>query len=557
MAGIPYVADPLQMLWQFQQDQARTNLINNQSQLANVQAQHMKQNMAIEAENQRALHEYRNQAMIQGLMGNASQFAPNPSYQAASAAPQEAAPESFVGSSLQGMLGLPGAPLQTYTLPRTASIAQDETKDPNVKMLREIDSGIAEARANIAQSRYLAQKYAGIQGVDIPKESTWVTRLNDLTNKKVEIAKEQVAQNAKNAEQAANVLRDVDSTEGLRTGLNFVRSTFGAPAAEEIIRTLPLDQAGQPMWNDATKQAIAPYVSRYTTMAQKATQEHNALTLERQTQRDAQLAANEDTQRRLQLMAIQHADLRASAAQAGANQRAKDRLDALEKGLGFREEREQTRIETQGNAALQKDPTVSNLDRYEKAFNAAKNVVENINNNAWLKSRNVSEPAADAMMQEYRNAVQNFRANSGGKWSVEDQKKYASTMEKLNSFVQTIGQGKKPDTRVMQDVAGEINRMYQEQNASALKATLRQREIVYNQGGDPNNVQSRASVDRAIASGKAKSWTDPDTGTQYLRFGPGKDDAFPVYTAPKPKRPRAGAAVLRDLVGGDEVVTTE
>jgi len=537
MAGIPYVQDPAQMLWQFQQDAARTNLLNSQTRLTDANAQEQQIKNLLTGQNIQANN------VIQRVANEQAQE----DAQAATKAPV-LRDDAFQGPMPNG---------EAVTPPRQ----QRAELSPIEQAQQDIES-----RTKTAMQYEQIVNRARAAGVGPEYLDKYIKTAQEIRNKVADDRIKLMTEQGKQLEQIGGIaggVADARTPEALALAIRQISAID-----PRILGRLPVEfdpATGKVVPSDQTYTAFANLGAMSMDRAKQLKAQNDVATLKQTQWRDRETAQyhtdelerrrQEDVARDVRAAADREAaNARTAATQAGANARQKSRLDFAGEALGLREQKEQTRVEQQGNAAVQKDPTVSSLDKYEKAFNAAKNVVENINNETWLKSRNVSEPAADAMMQEYRNAVQNFRANSGGKWSVEDQKKYASTLEKLNSFVQTIGQGKKPGTRVMQDVAGEINRMYQEQNAAALKATLRQREIVYNQGGDPNNVQSRASVDRAIASGKAKSWTDPDTGVQYLRFGPGKDDAFPIYTAPKVKRPRAGAAALTNLVGGEEMV---
>lgn len=556
MAGIPYVQDPLQMLWQFQQDQARTNLLENQAKQTAANTRAIEQGTQYEAENQKALAEYRQQATLQNLLapvmaGNAS---PMRAAQDQQQAPIDSSPQ--IGSTLSGFLGLPGAPYQARPTP---SIARDEAveMDPNARMMADLRAQADEARNNIILSRQMSQKYAGIKGVEVPKEQPWVTRLNDINNKMAEISIKQTEQQAKNVEQTANIMRDVDSQQGLINALGYVRRTFGPQEEAKIRAGLPRDMNGDPVWTDASKQAIAPYVSRYTTMAQRVTQQNQAAQLDRQLNADAERADYHDQSIEQRRLDRQAADRRAANAQAGANQRAADRNAIVAEGLDLRGQREQRMVENQTDSALQSDPVIKTYDKFDKAYNAARNVFSAINNGS---SRQVQSAAADDMMKEYKNAIENFRANSGGKWSVEDQKKYSSVLQKMESFVATIGQGYKPPTEVMETIAGEINRIYNEQNASAVKRTLQARAKVYNQGGDPMNVRSPASIDRAVQFGIAQRLKDPDTGIEYLKFGkdaPNAENTFPIYTKPKAKPPKRGVALLNSMIGEEEPATEE
>lgn len=524
MAGIPYVQDPAQMLWQFQQDAARTNLLQQQAATEQQQAQGM--------------------ALKNLLMGR--QIASDTALQ-------------------QRMADMSAGEAQQVNTPAPA---MNEEGPPSLRPAPVQLTPIQQMEQRMAQMDKAANDYDRLASTPNILPDDVLKLKKQASDLRAKIQDDQVKVYKEKGDQMTRIGGFAGSAAEARTPDALVTALKGIAAEDpRLVARLPVDFTpdGTVAPTPRTFDVLQNLANASMKQAEQLRAKNQAMTLQQTAVRDkameeyriAELARRQEEDKARDVRAAadrEAANWRTSYSQGQANQRQAQRLEFADEALGLREKKEQTRVEQQGQAAVQKDPTVANLDRYEKAFNAAKNVVENINNETWLKSRNVSEPAADAMMQEYRNAVQNFRANSGGKWSVEDQKKYASTLEKLNSFVQTIGQGKKPDTRVMQDVAGEINRMYQEQNAAALKATLRQREIVYNQGGDPNNVQSRASVDRAIASGKAKSWTDPDTGVQYLRFGPGKDDAFPIYTAPKVKRPRAGAPSLTNLVGGEEMV---
>ncbi len=555
MSDNPFVIrDPLQMLWQFQQDQARTNLLENQAKQTAAQTRALDQNTQYEAENQKALAEYRQQATLQNLL--APVMAGNAAPMARAQEPQAEPQQSEIGSSLSGFLGLPGAPYQARPTP---SIARDEAieMDPNARMMKDLRAQADEARNNIILARAMAQKYAGIKGVEVPKEQPWVTRLNDVTNKMAEISIKQTEQQAKNVEQTANVMRDVDSQQALVNALGYVRRTFGPQEAAKITAGLPRDMNGDPVWNDAAKQAIAPYVSRYTTMAQKATQQNQAAQLDRQLQSDAERADYHDQTLEQQRLNREAANARAANAQIGANQRANARNAIVAEGLDIRGQREQRMVENQTDSALQSDPVIKTYDKFEKAYNAGRNVFAAIQNGS---SRQVQTAAADDMMKEYKNAIENFRANSGGKWSVEDQKKYGSTLQKMESFVKTIGQGYKPPTEVMESVAGEINRLYNEQNAMAVRRTLQARAKVYDQGGNPMNVRSPASIDRAVQSGIAQKMKDPETGIEYLKFGkdaPSADNTFPIYTKPKVKPAKRGVALLNSMIGEEEPATEE
>lgn len=166
MAGIPYVSDPLQMLWKFQQDQANTDLLRNQSLLtgANAQEQQIK-NVLMGQQMQSNAAQQKGWRDVEDMDQQATQQAPTPN-QPMMGAPQMGGPGGDDSSgpapqpvaraplrSVQDMTPIERAEMRLASMEKTANQYDWLANRPNILAsdIQALKKSAFDARAKIQE----------------------------------------------------------------------------------------------------------------------------------------------------------------------------------------------------------------------------------------------------------------------------------------------------------------------------------------------------------------------------------------------------------------------
>lgn len=142
----------------------------------------------------------------------------------------------------------------------------------------------------VQNSLNLAKRYANspTAAASIPRLQAEADRLNGELRSGT---RDLMTENKDNFKETANMLRDADSPEDLAAIRDRIMETQGPQAAAKFESQLPRDDAGNFVFNDATKKAIAPMISQNTTNAEKARMAHDnaelALAAEREKREEA------------------------------------------------------------------------------------------------------------------------------------------------------------------------------------------------------------------------------------------------------------------------------
>jgi hypothetical protein len=298
--------------------------------------------------------------------------------------------------------------------------------------------------------------------------------------------------------------------------MEHIRSNWGEKKANEVDAKLPHDEAGNPLWNERAKMAIAPYVSQYTDMAAKNTQMHNATMAEHQFRADQERARHD---RAIEHKAAQDVALR----QQGLELR-KSVIEAsgLKNVVG---------ITQKDQSALDKNANNYKIIDYQKGNEVASRV-----ESALLDPKkgyeSISAPNARVLVEQSKLMMDNYRARTGGKYQDQQVGRMNSLLGRAEKYIDTIGEGDKLLAKdVMLQMARELKKMYADRNADLLKDELRVAEKTNQKGGNAALLSLKGDVNAAVESGKAKKVTV--NGKDYIAFGKNKEDIFEVPTMPE------------------------
>lgn len=282
MAGIPYVSDPLQMLWQFQQDQARTDLLNNQARLvnANTQEQQIKNLLmghGIQANNliQQAANE---------VSGGGGQAAP------AAQAPAQPAlrPDAYQGPMPNGEAVTPPptarAPQQRPQLSPIEEAAQD--LDSRMQTAMQYEQIVAKARAKGVQQEYL---------------TPYITKAQEIRKQAADDRIKLMTEQGKQLEQIGGIAGGVADARTPETLALAIREI--AAIDPRILGKLPVEfdpATGQVVPSDKTYQAFSALSQMSMDRAKQLKAQNDVATLLQTQARDKETArknvANEANQ---------------------------------------------------------------------------------------------------------------------------------------------------------------------------------------------------------------------------------------------------------------------
>jgi hypothetical protein len=418
---------------------------------------------------------------------------------------------------------LKGALLDPSRNTETKSVNESEmdASGPNGSFLNKLNTERKELVANIE----LAKRYPG--AVDT---KPFIERLNHLDTTIREVSKDNYAEQSKKAKDIANMMRDVNSAESLRATRDAIASTYGKGAAFDFDRKMPHDpQTGELMWNAAAKTALAPYISKATTMAEKNTQEHNAATLA-ETHAAHQETINRDRENAHfhdQEIAVRRAGI------AAANKRHEDTLKAA--GLKY-----DSSLVKGTQADLNKLATESKIVDFKAAADFAAGIESKLTD---PKQGFISVTPEDSrqLVEQAKRMQQNFRAYGGtGKISDKHFSDMNSFLEKFEKSLQTIGTG---DPILAKDqmlgLTSTMKNVYMDRNAELVKQELQRKKILADRGNNPEWVVGRGDIDALKESGRAAEVVVNDK--RYLAIVPPgktkkdltKSDLFEIPQAPK------------------------
>jgi hypothetical protein len=365
-------------------------------------------------------------------------------------------------------------------------------------------------QANQAQTNIkLAQKY----GYD-PKN--FMTML-EKSNEQRRILAQDITKDARtDAQNTANIWRDVNSPAAASAALEHMRAKYGEQKAQEIDARLPHDAAGNVLWNEQAKMVVAPIVSEYTSTATKNTQLHNAASLEHQMRADEERARHD---RAIEWKAAQDVALR----REGLAQRSK-----VYEAAGFGKVVATTQKD---QAALDKTANNYKIIDYQKGNEVASRVESALLDPAKGYEA-VSAPNARVLVEQSKLMMDNYRARTGGKFQDQQVSRMNSLLGRAEKFIDTIGEGDKLLAKdVMLQMAREMKTMYADRNADLLKDELRVAEKTNLKGGNAALLTLKGDLNAAIDSGKAKKVVVD--GKDYIAFGKNKEDIFEVPTMPE------------------------
>lgn len=471
-----------------------------------------------------------------------------------------ASQKQWADVNMQNMLA-GGNPNQNA--PGTPSIA--ETKQqfsvPNPMQdqyaANEKQAQLLDAKINMARS---------IPGIGHELITPMVTERDNLRTSQRQLALDISNRNEKDSKEMAQLIGGIDSQQKLLNLVPYVEQRFGKAAAMQVNAQLSKDSNNMPILDDSTRAALAMYHDQFTDAATQANKEFHGAEInnwgvqrDQEDQRIAETSRQHDIESANQQASVRAANTRAYNAQAGENARAAARLEVMG---GFKEQQIATGIEGKANQQLQNDPVVKTLPIYQNGYNVAQSVIGKLSTNPdWDARRNLSEPEIRTMLTQYTQMQQNFRNRAGAtNYTTAQEKQYSGLLERANTYLISLGKGGNNNipSRSLIDIAGDMNRMHQEWNASAAERGLATMNTVYKQGGDPTNVRSYADIKMAVDAGRARMLPpNPETGETYIEFGNGGPErTYLIPTGPK-QRPRMNPSVIGALLNQGAPVPTE
>jgi hypothetical protein len=279
---------------------------------------------------------------------------------------------------------------------------------------------------------------------------------------------------------------------------------------------LPHDDAGNLLWNERAKMAIAPYVSQYTTMADRSRDQHNQNVLEHTIAADAERTRHDKA---LELKAAQDVALRREGLEI--------RKKVMEAG-GFDKV---IKVTNQDQAVLNKTATNYKIIDYQKGNEVASRVESALLDPA-KGYESISSPNARVLVEQGKLMMDNYRSRTGGKYQDQQVGRMNSLLGRAEEYIDSIGEGDKLLAKdVMLQLSREMKTMYADRNSDLLKDELRVAEKTNMKGGNAALLSLKGDINAAVDSGKAKKVTLD--GKDYIAFGKNKEDIFEVPTMPE------------------------
>ncbi|MGH7782234.1 MAG: hypothetical protein ACREO5_00090 [Candidatus Binatia bacterium] len=324
--------------------------------------------------------------------------------------------------------------------------------------------------------------------------------------------------------EAAQTFGGVDTLDDVQNALRWVNDNVSPAAAKKAGQQI--SQALQMPLAQATpsdfRKAVAPIANQYVTMGEQLR--------EKESQRASQDRSN-SLKERIRSDFARERDAGVNISLRRENlQRLKDK--DVQKAKGLATDHQIQQMEDKEQASLNKDKAVDSFWKVQKGYQSARDVTQVVAQRGFTS---ITEPEARRLNTEYTQMVNNYRSLVGSKWTDQQQKDFDSVFDKAQGFLKTIGEGKKFSPHELEVVAASINDMYQNANKEVVKRTLRAQDKVYRRGGDPTIITGPASLDQALKQPGVDRVVDPDTGDEYIRFGPNKEDVFPLHNRPKRK----------------------
>jgi hypothetical protein len=380
----------------------------------------------------------------------------------------------FRDAQLKGLLLDP-----SVANPNTTSIQQtkDDNSTPTQKALTQLQSD----RNMVMQKIKLGEAYH-------QPTTAWINELWRIDNQIREAAKDASKEQADNAQQIAQVLRDVNSTESLGAALQHIHDTYGPQKAQDIDRKLPHDGSGVPIWNETAKQVLTPYVGQYTSMHEKAMQVHRsnevaiqAATLEERVRSDRE-RERETTARLAQERELGYARIKA------ADKRADAIADRFSQNMDYKVTRE-------GIAASEKIAEQYKIRDYRKGVEVADSTAAKLTDPARGYA-DVTAPQARELADQFKLMIDNYRARTGGKYQEAELSKMNGLLQKLDKFTETIGEGDKILAKdVMLQTARVMQNSYTNRVTDLAKEELKMLNSVKDRRGNPMVVTPHFEVE--------------------------------------------------------------
>lgn len=382
--------------------------------------------------------------------------------------------------------------------------------DPMARQMAVLQRQTKQAEVN----QKLAQRY----GMDDKPFREVVEKNNTEMGKLVlELQKE----NVRKQQQATQSLGAVDDSDGLKEAMSLVKD-IDPRLGKQLEQKLPKDQDGNLVWNDQAKKIIAPVYSQFITGYQQGElkakgidQELRAQNIERESARDKETVRYHD-----QEIAVRRAGI------AAANARQEKTLSAA--GL---------RVDTKvlGDGAKQVE-TISKDYQYPQ-YQHSNDVATGIEAKLIDPKQGyeaVTTANARQLVEQFKLSSDNYRRQGGGKYTEQQINKMNSTLDKLEKYTTTIGEGDKLLAKdVMLSTSRAIKDLYNDQAVNVAKKELRAADILKRKGQDPTLIDYNAISDipKLERAGVAKTVTVD--GKKYVAFGKNKEDIFELPSAPE------------------------
>lgn len=402
--------------------------------------------------------------------------------------------------------------------PTTTSVRESEqsASDPNERMVRDL---------TVQRDEYRRKAQLAMQYKQDPK--VFLEALNKTETDLRQAMKDSFGQKKEDAQRIANALRDVNSSETLRSALDHVRATYGKERADQIEARLPHDDMGNLLWNEASKNTISPLVSQYTSNADKAKSGHEQMLLEAKLREDNEKVRHDKA---IESRQDQEIALRRNAQKDLAGYR-----ERLLERTGGKQEYSMTKDSQRRLDSVAKDYKIEDYRKgSEVASRAASQLVDP---KAGYES--ITSAQARTLVQQGNRMMDNYRSRSGGKYEDAQVARMNGMLQKVEKYVETIGEGDKLLAKdQMLQLAREMKTMYLDRNADLVKQELKIAETTGRQKGNPEWLTFQGNIEDLVQANRArKVMVD---GKEYLAFGTKKEDIFPLPVAPeRPELPLA------------------
>ena len=357
----------------------------------------------------------------------------------------------------------------------------------------------------------------------------WNDNVRESSNNLATVGEKQYAEVQKQLQQKANIAAGVNDQESLNNASAAIGQQFGPQAKAKFDAAFMDPTAGIPVYNAAAQKKLNTMSTQFTDASKQASEKLALMQYQRQIAEDKQRVKHQTAQEKhaTQEESLQREGL---AVRRSAISAANTRQDKALEAAGLRVD---TKVLGDFSKQVEGVSKQYKLPEFQHSNDVASRV-ETLLKDPAQGYEAVTTANARQLVEQFRLSADNYQRLVGSKYGDVQINKMNSTLDKLEKFTMTIGEGDKLLAKdVMLSTTKAIKDLYIDQNIAAAKKELRLADTLKRRGQDPTLITYNADIPALEKAGMAKKVTID--GKQFLAFGPNKEDIYAMPAAPERK----------------------